>query len=126
MYGLLHPGGRGKNPPRVSDRPFTVRHAVAAIGIAIVMAAGALSPRGSTVPNGKPLSVLLTHDIDYARAWDNSLQYAAAEHEAGVHATYFVQTKYVRDYSDEIFFTEAQRRYLHVLDSLGATDFRRR
>ncbi len=72
-----------------------------------------------TVPNGKTLSVMFTHDIDYMRAWDSALVYANLEHQAGIHATYFVQTKYVKDYNDEIFFTSSQRRYLHVFDSLG-------
>lgn len=72
-----------------------------------------------TVPEGRELAVVLTHDIDYARSWDPALAYARHEDSAGVKATYFVQTKYVKDWNDEMFFTDATVPYLRALDSLG-------
>src|SRR5262249_50936126 len=43
----------------------------------------------ATVPEGKPLAVVLTHDIDYSRSVANSLAYAELERAQGVRATYF-------------------------------------
>jgi hypothetical protein len=57
------------------------------------------------VPGGRELAVVLTHDIDSGPFFPNMLAYAAYERGQGIHATYFVQTKYVRDFSDEAFFT---------------------
>jgi hypothetical protein len=73
-----------------------------------------------TVPQGREMSVVLTHDVDYAGSWEPSLAYARMEDSLGVAATYFVQTKYVRDWNDEMFFTDSTRPYLRALDSLGA------
>jgi hypothetical protein len=58
----------------------------------------------STVPQGQPLSVVLSHDIDYSRSLHNAPDYAKFEASQGVSATYFIQTKYIRDWNDEIFF----------------------
>lgn len=59
-----------------------------------------------TVPQGKSLAVLMTHDVDYTQSLANALAYARFEAEAGVPATYFVQTKYVRDWNDAVFFND--------------------
>jgi hypothetical protein len=69
-----------------------------------------------TVPGGRPLAAVLTHDVDYTRSVTNSLAYAALERERGVAATYFIQTKYVRDWNDDIFFN---RQNLGALDRLA-------
>lgn len=53
-----------------------------------------------TVPQGKDLAVIISHDIDYTRSLDNSMDYAAFERSAGIRATYFLQTKYLRDWND--------------------------
>ena len=58
-----------------------------------------------TVPMGRALSVVITHDIDFIDSVRNSLQYAAFESSAGVRATYFLQTKYVSDASEKAFLT---------------------
>jgi hypothetical protein len=60
----------------------------------------------ATVPDGKPLAVLLTHDVDYTRSLANALDYAAFERDRGLSATYFMQVKYVRDWNDDLFFTD--------------------
>jgi hypothetical protein len=72
-----------------------------------------------TVPDGKSLSVIFSHDIDYAKAWKNSISFARMELSKGIRATYFVQTKYVRDWNDEIFFDSSGVSYARRLDSLG-------
>lgn len=58
----------------------------------------------ATVPQGKRLSVLLTHDIDFTQSINNAITYAQYQKDQGVAATYFVQTKYVRDWNDDVFF----------------------
>lgn len=72
-----------------------------------------------TVPDGKSLSVVLTHDIDYAKAWKNAVTFAEMEAARGIRATNFIQTKYLKDWNDEIFFDSAGVRYARTLDSLG-------
>ena len=72
-----------------------------------------------TVPAGRALSVLITHDIDYTRSLSNAVAYAQFERSAGIRATYFLQTKYVRDFSDDIFFHRAGVGYIQQLSALG-------
>lgn len=72
-----------------------------------------------TVPQGKSLAVVLSHDVDYAGSWENSIQYARFEKNQNIRATYFIQTKYIRDYDDKIFFSDKEVHYVHTLDSLG-------
>ncbi|MDO9235585.1 MAG: hypothetical protein Q7U28_06060 [Aquabacterium sp.] len=73
-----------------------------------------------TVPQGKPLAVLLSHDIDYTKSLVNATAYAQFEASQGVLATYFIQTKYIRDWNDNIFFNSdgiASLRALHKLNA---------
>ncbi len=72
-----------------------------------------------TVPFGKSLSVLLTHDIDYTKSMENAISYAEYEKSQGIRGTYFIQTKYVRDYNDDVFFNEHGVGLLKQLASLG-------
>ena len=72
-----------------------------------------------TVPSARALSVLITHDIDFTRSLSNALAYANFEKAAGIRATYFLQTKYVRDYSDDIFFHRTGVPYAQQLAALG-------
>lgn len=72
-----------------------------------------------TVPQGKSLSVMITHDIDYARSVDNAQAYADFEHSQGILATYFVQTKYIRDYNDDGFFNETESPRVRHLRAMG-------
>ncbi|UMR31806.1 polysaccharide deacetylase family protein [Massilia sp. MB5] len=70
----------------------------------------------STVPDGKPLSLIVTHDIDYGKSIVNAQRYAEVEKQSGISATYFIQTKYVRDWNDDIFYNQegaAIARKLH-------------
>ncbi|CUW41617.1 conserved protein of unknown function (Glycoside hydrolase/deacetylase, beta/alpha-barrel 289-560) [Magnetospirillum sp. XM-1] len=73
----------------------------------------------STVPQGKPLSVIVSHDIDYTRSLENALAYAAFERSRGITATYFMQVKYVRDWNDDVFFTDKGVRMLRDLRATG-------
>jgi peptidoglycan/xylan/chitin deacetylase (PgdA/CDA1 family) len=72
-----------------------------------------------TVPDGKPLAVMITHDIDYARSVDNAQAYADFERSQGITATYFVQTKYIRDYNDDAFFNSAEIPRIKQLRAMG-------
>lgn len=57
-----------------------------------------------TVPDNKSASIIITHDVDYTRSIENAIQYAEYERSQNVRATYFIQTKYVKDWNDDIFF----------------------
>ena len=56
-----------------------------------------------TVPMGRELSVLVTHDVDWLDSVRNALAYAEYERQAGIRATYFLQAKYVSDASEKAF-----------------------
>ena len=60
-----------------------------------------------TAPAGKQASLILTHDVDFTRSVTNMPQYAKAVRSRGLSATFFVQTKVVRDWNDAIFFNDA-------------------
>lgn len=60
-----------------------------------------------TAPVGHEASLILTHDVDFTQSVANSSAYAAAIAKRGVSATFFIQTKYVRDWNDDIFFNAA-------------------
>ncbi len=72
-----------------------------------------------TVPQGREISVLVTHDIDYRYSLEYAVEYARAERAMGIPATYFIQTKYLRDWNDNAFFDQAAVGHLKRLDSLG-------
>ena len=56
-----------------------------------------------TVPFGRSLSVMVTHDVDFTQSMANAVSYAEYEKSQDVIGTYFIQTKYIRDYNDDIF-----------------------
>jgi peptidoglycan/xylan/chitin deacetylase (PgdA/CDA1 family) len=70
-------------------------------------------------PDGYPLSVIVSHDVDYAGSLANSVLYAEYERSMGYGATYFLQTKYFRDFFDEVFFDERTPDLMARLESLG-------
>jgi peptidoglycan/xylan/chitin deacetylase (PgdA/CDA1 family) len=72
-----------------------------------------------TVPDGKPLAVMITHDVDYARSVDNSRAYLEFEKSAGIPATYFIQTKYIKDYNDDVFFNDQEAPRIRELQAAG-------
>jgi hypothetical protein len=73
-----------------------------------------------TVPYNRSLSVILTHDIDYGRSMVNALAYAELERDSDTPATHFIQTKYIRDWNDKIFFDDDRVGYLKKLKALNA------
>ena len=73
-----------------------------------------------TVPEGKSLSFIMSHDIDFSRSLINSIPYAQQQNEVGLSGTYFIQTKYIRDYNDEIFFSDEAGGLVQELETLGA------
>ncbi len=72
-----------------------------------------------TVPFGKSLSVMMTHDVDFTQSIKNAVDYAEYEKSQGVVGTYFIQVKYIRDYNDDIFFNDEGVRYVKRLADLG-------
>ncbi len=72
-----------------------------------------------SVPQGREISVLVTHDVDYRYSLERAIDYARAERSMGIPATYFIQTKYLRDWNDNAFFDQAAIGHLKRLDSLG-------
>jgi hypothetical protein len=72
-----------------------------------------------TVPYNKSLSLIITHDIDYIKSIENAETYAAMEQQMGVRATYFIQTKYIRDWNDDIFFNSKTLPYLRKIQQAG-------
>jgi hypothetical protein len=72
-----------------------------------------------TVPEGKRLSILLTHDIDFTQSINNAITYAQYQKHQGVAATYFIQTKYVRDWNDDVFFNLNGAARSRQLNDLG-------
>ena len=72
-----------------------------------------------TVPYDRSLSVILTHDIDYSQSLENALVYARHERDSDTTATHFIQTKYVRDWNDKVFFDDENIGYIHELEALN-------
>lgn len=70
-------------------------------------------------PDGMPLSVIVSHDVDYAGSLANSVEYALYERGMGYGATYFLQTKYFRDFFDEVFFDSRTPELMARLEDLG-------
>jgi len=87
--------------------------------VARYRAAEPLAVTLGTTPGGRELPVIITHDIDARRSVRNALDYARYEQKAGVPATYFIQTKYVRDWNDDVFFDAEGVATLRELVTLG-------
>lgn len=72
-----------------------------------------------TVPFGKSLSVMMTHDVDFTDSMANSVAYATYEKSQNMVGTYFIQTKYIRDFNDDNFFNIQGVNHLKTLSELG-------
>lgn len=72
-----------------------------------------------TVPGGRPLAVMLTHDVDYSASIRNAQAYAAGAAARQVRATFFVQAKYVRDWNDDSFFDAEGLAQVRQLQAQG-------
>lgn len=73
----------------------------------------------STVPEGKPVAIILTHDIDFNQSVVNAVSYAEYEKSMNIRSTYFLQTKYIRDFYDEIFYNDKYIPYIKELQAKG-------
>jgi hypothetical protein len=73
----------------------------------------------SPVPFNKSLTLIITHDVDFTKSIVNAADYARMESDSGIKATYFLQTKYVRDWNDDIFFNDSNLRYLRSVNAYG-------
>jgi peptidoglycan/xylan/chitin deacetylase (PgdA/CDA1 family) len=69
--------------------------------------------------HNKEFTALLTHDIDYTQSVLNISAYVSMEQKENVPATYFFQTKYVKDWNDDIFFTPEAIPHLIALKNAG-------
>ncbi|MEI6863032.1 MAG: polysaccharide deacetylase family protein [Candidatus Omnitrophota bacterium] len=72
----------------------------------------------SPVPENKKLAVIITHDIDFSD-WSHISDYVEYEKSAGLHVTYFVQTKYIKDWNDYIFFNKKNSHFLKIIVDKG-------
>lgn len=73
-----------------------------------------------TVPYNKDLSVVITHNVNYKAALDQSIEFAKREKQLGVRSSYFIQTKYVTDRSKPIFNSTGDFNKLADLALAGA------
>lgn len=73
----------------------------------------------STVPDGKSLSVIMTHDLDYGLSVKNAVEYATYEKAQGFRASYMMQTKYTKDWNDAPFWDAESVSYLEKVRALG-------
>lgn len=71
------------------------------------------------VPQHRDIAVMLTHDIDAQTSMANARQFAEYERSQQIVGTYFVQTKYIKDYNDEIFFNAQGVQDMQALQKLG-------
>ena len=72
-----------------------------------------------TVPGDREVSILFTHDVDFGPSITNSQAYAETLRTAGVNGTFFVQTKYMRDWNDAAFFDQAAAERVRGLVDMG-------
>jgi peptidoglycan/xylan/chitin deacetylase (PgdA/CDA1 family) len=70
-------------------------------------------------PNGRTMTVLLTHDVDAQTSMRNALTFAKEEQARGVRGTFFIQTKYIRDFNDEVFLTDQWIADMKALAAMG-------
>ena len=70
------------------------------------------------VPNGKDLSIVMSHDIDANEASTYAPIYANMEQGNGVKATYFWQTRYMTDAVDMRFFNSEAVTAIHQILAL--------
>lgn len=72
-----------------------------------------------TVPDGREVSIIFTHDVDFGPSITNSRAYADALAAEGVSGTFFIQTKYMRDWNDAAFFDQAAAQRVSELVDRG-------
>jgi peptidoglycan/xylan/chitin deacetylase (PgdA/CDA1 family) len=70
-------------------------------------------------PDGRTMTVLLTHDVDAQTSMRNALTFAKEEQARGARGTFFIQTKYIRDFNDEVFLTDQWITDMKALAAMG-------
>jgi hypothetical protein len=73
----------------------------------------------TTVPYNRSLSVCITHNINFKKALASAADIAKKEKALGVHSSWFIQTKYIRDKSEPIFFSNDDFKKLKSLIDAG-------
>ena len=73
----------------------------------------------STVPDDRAAALLITHDVDYGPSVANAERYAQVLRDRGVEGTFFIQTKFRRDWNDEVFFDPDAVEVVNVLRERG-------
>jgi len=72
-----------------------------------------------TVPDGKSLSAVVTFDVDFVQSMEHLAVYRDLLQRLHVPATFFIQTKYYRDFQDEGFFNDRTLETLGQLQRAG-------
>lgn len=70
----------------------------------------------NTVPNGQELAAVVSFDVDYVHSLEHVPAYREMLTRLEVPATFFIQTKYYRDFQDQGFFNDSS---LQTLTDLG-------
>lgn len=72
-----------------------------------------------TVPDGKSLSAVVTFDVDFVQSMGHLMAYRDLLRQMQVPATFFIQTKYYRDFQDEGFFNDRTLEAVAELQRAG-------
>lgn len=72
-----------------------------------------------TVPDGKSLSAVVTFDVDFVQSMEHLMAYRDLLRQMQVPATFFIQTKYYRDFQDEGFFNDRTLEAVAELQRAG-------
>jgi hypothetical protein len=70
-------------------------------------------------PFNKSLTVAITHDLDCLSSIENAVEYANYENSQNIKTTYFILTKYIRDYIDFDFYESKTIPVVKELKKIG-------
>ncbi|MGC9312985.1 MAG: polysaccharide deacetylase family protein [Sediminispirochaetaceae bacterium] len=63
----------------------------------------------SPIPEARPTALLLSHDVDAQTSFLDSLKFAALAEEFGAHSTFFINTKYYKNWMDIAYYTVPEK-----------------
>lgn len=72
-----------------------------------------------SAPEGKPLAAVVTFDVDFVQSMEHLMVYRDLLQRLDVPATFFIQTKYYRDFQDEGFFNDRTLKMIAELQRTG-------
>lgn len=72
-----------------------------------------------TVPGGQSVAAVVTFDVDYVQSMEHLVAYRELLQRMQVPATFFIQTKYYRDFQDEGFFNDRTLEAVAALQRAG-------